>query len=106
QALGIPAQQQVLVRSSATDAARYLAGLPVSAGSPLTRLTGDPLWITHANAMNAGFAKLDQRLLANIRNWQAEYLAPVTRFSRTCLYLFSGPDFLYPDTLYPDCSTY
>src|SRR6202011_1907304 len=26
--------------------------------------------------------------------------------SRTCLYFFSGPDFLYADTLYPDCTTY
>lgn len=34
-----PIQQQIIQRSSATDAARYLAGMPVSAESPLTRLT-------------------------------------------------------------------
>jgi hypothetical protein len=104
--LRVPGQQQVVARSSATDAARYLAGLPVSAESPLTGLTRDPAWIAHSNVMNAGFSKLEQRLLNNIRNWQAEFLAPVTRFSRTCLYFFSGPDFLYADTLYPDCTTY
>lgn len=80
--------------------------MPVSAGSPLARLTLDPRWIAHANAMNAAFAKLDQLQLSNIRTWAAEFLAPVTRFSRTCLYFFSGPDFLYVDTLYPDCTTY
>jgi hypothetical protein len=101
-----PQRQQVAQRSSASDAARYLAGMPVSAGSPLVRLTGDSVWIAHSNAMNAGFAKLDQSRLSNMRTWQAEFLAPATGFSRTCLYFFSGPDFLYPDTLYPDCTTY
>jgi hypothetical protein len=101
-----PGLQQIPERSSANDAARYLAGLPVSAESPLTGLTGDPFWNAHSNAMNAGFTKLDQRQLSNIRVWRAEFLAPATRFSRTCLYFFSGPDFLYADTLYPDCTIY
>jgi hypothetical protein len=104
--LRIPEQPPIAERSSATDAARYLAGMPVSAQSPLAGLTGDPRWIAHANVMNAAFAKLDQRLLTNIRSWQAEFLAPATGFSRTCLYFFSGPDFLYVDTLYPNCTTY
>jgi hypothetical protein len=93
-------------QSSATDAARYLAGMPVSARSPLAGLTGDPRWVAHANAMDTAFAHLDQRQLTNMRNWQADYLAPVTSSSRTCLYFFSGPDFLLPDTFYPDCNTY
>jgi hypothetical protein len=101
-----PEQQQVVQRSSATDAARYLAGLPVSAESPLTTLTRDPRWIAYSNAMNAAFSKLDQHQLNNIRSWRAEFLAHATIFSRTCLYFFSGPDFLYADTLYPDCTTY
>jgi hypothetical protein len=101
-----PNQQQFIQRSSATDAARYLAGMPVSAESPLTRLTSDPRWIAYSNAMNAAFSKLDQIQLSNIRIWRAEFLAPATKFSHTCLYFFSGPDFLYADTFYPDCNTY
>lgn len=80
--------------------------MPVSDGSPLAGLTRDPRWIAHANAMDAAFARLDQRQLSGIRNWQADFLAPVTRSSRTCLYFFSGPDFLYADAFYPDCTTY
>jgi hypothetical protein len=99
-------QQRIIQRSSATDAARYLAGMPVSAESPLTKLTSDPRWIAHSNAMNAAFSKLDQVQLSDIRIWRAEFLAPVTKFSRPCLYFFSGPDFLYADTFYPDCNTY
>ena len=102
----LPIQRQIIQRSSATDAARYLAGMPLSAESPLTRLTSDPRWIAYSNAMTAAFSKLDQVQLSDIRIWRAEFLAPVTKFSRTCLYFFSGPDFLYADTFYPDCNTY
>jgi hypothetical protein len=56
--------------------------------------------------MNAAFSKLDHVQLSDIRIWRGEFLAPVTKFSRPCLYFFSGPDFLYPDTFYPDCNTY
>src|SRR5260370_42189978 len=101
-----PIQQQIIQRSSATDAARYLASLPMSAQSPLTRLTSDPRWIAHSNAMNAAFSKLDQVQLSDMRISRAEFLAPATKFSRTCLYFLSGPDFLYADTFYPDCNTY
>jgi hypothetical protein len=103
---GRPGQQQVVEPSNATDAARYLAGMPVSAESPLTRLTRDPRWISYSNGMNAAFSKLEQRQLNNIRSWRAEFLAPATAFSRTCLYFFSGPDFFYADAFYPDCNTY
>ncbi len=96
----------VIQRSSATDAARYLAGMPVMEGSPLAPLTSDPRWQAHAQAMNSGFAQLEQRQLSNIRIWRSEFLAPVTQSSHTCLYFFSGPDFLFADTFYPDCVNY
>jgi len=92
--------------ASATDVARYLAGMPVSQGSPLEGLTRDPQWIAHSNAMNTSFTALDQRQINNIRIWRAEALAPVTQPSRVCLYLFGGPDFLYANAFFPDASTY
>jgi hypothetical protein len=90
--------------SDATDAARYLAGLPVSEGSSLSSLTQDPHWQAHAAAMNSAFAQLEQRQLSNIRVWRSEMIP--TGGSKTCLYYFSGPDFLYADTFFPDCTTY
>jgi hypothetical protein len=101
-----PFPQQAVQRSSATDIARYLAGMPVPPASPLNRLTADPRWIAYSNAMNAAFSRLEQRQLTSMRTWQAQFLAPATQFSRVCLYFFSGADFLYADTFYPDCTTY
>jgi hypothetical protein len=90
--------------SDATDAARYLAGLPVADNSSLASLTRDPRWQTHAAAMNAAFAQLEQRQLSNIRVWRSDMIP--SGGSKTCLYYFSGPDFLYADTFFPDCTTY
>ena len=90
--------------SSATDAARYLAGLPVPDNSSLSSLTRDPRWQAHAAAMNTAFAQLEQRQLSNIRVWRADMIP--AGGSKTCLYCFSGPDFLYADAFFPDCTTY
>ncbi len=90
--------------SDATDAARYLAGLPVSDSSTLSALTRDSRWQAHAAAMNTAFAQLEQRQLSNIRVWRADMIP--AGGSKTCLYYFSGPDFLYADTFFPDCTTY
>ena len=89
-----------------TDAGRYLAGLPVADNSTLAPLTRNARWQAHASAMNSAFATLDRRQLSNIRIWRSELLAPVTASSKTCVYYFGGPDFLYADAFYPDCSTY
>lgn len=101
----IQAQPTTAARSSdATDAARYLAGLPVADNSSLSSLTRDPHWQAHAAAMNTAFAQLDQRQLSNIRVWRSDMIP--AGGSKTCLYYFSGPDFLYADAFFPDCTTY
>ena len=92
--------------SPANNAARYLAGMPVSPGSPLAVLTQDPTWQAHARAMNQAFSQLEQRQLDNARMFSAEVIAPVTQQSHTCVYLFSGPDFLYADAMFSTCSTF
>ncbi|MBV8532235.1 MAG: hypothetical protein JO207_00350 [Verrucomicrobia bacterium] len=100
------APQALISSAPANDAARYLAGLPVTPGSPLAVLAQDPRWLAHARAMNLAFAQLDQRQMNNIRVFQADNIAPATQQSHTCVYLFSGPDFLYADALFPNCSTF
>lgn len=56
--------------------------------------------------MNQAFSQLEQRQLNNIRIFRAENITPATQSSHTCLYLFSGPDFLYADAMFSDCSTF
>ena len=101
-----PAPQTAARSSPENDTARYLAGLPLAPGSPLTALTQDLRWAAHARTMNLAFSQLEQHQLNNIRIFRSENIAPVTQASHTCLYLFSGPDFLYADAMFGHCSTF
>jgi hypothetical protein len=88
---------------SANDTARFLAGLPPAAESPLTPLTKDPSWQRHARFFDTAFEKLEQRQLSKIRGWAD---ANLTAARPTMFYMFSGPDFLYADAFYSKASTY
>ena len=85
------------------DTARFLAGMPPSADSPLTPLTKDPAWQRHARFFDQAFAQLEQRQLAKIRAWSDTNLAAPRP---TMFYMFSGPDFLYADAFYGKATTY
>ena len=93
-------------RASINDTACFLAGLPVSAGSPLEPLTRDPAWQQHANFFNQAWSKLDARQLQGIRAWQAEYLPEATAPMPVAYYMFSGPDLLYVEQFFPNASVY
>jgi hypothetical protein len=101
-----PAPQTAVKSSPENDTARFLAGLAPASGSPLTALSQDPRWGIHARAMNLAFSQLEQRQLGNIRIFRSENVAPATQASRVCVYLFSGPDFLYADAMFGHCYTF
>jgi hypothetical protein len=88
---------------TADDTARFLAGMPPSAESPLTPLTKDPSWQHHAKFFDAAFAQLQQRQLSKIHTWADTNLAAPRP---TMFYMFSGPDFLYANAFYPKATTY
>jgi hypothetical protein len=88
---------------TADDAARFLAGMPPSADSPLTPLTNDPAWQRHARFFDAAFAELEKRQLSKIRAWADTNLAAPRP---TMFYMFSGPDFLYADAFHSRATTY
>src|SRR5271167_5083871 len=95
------------VRSSeaatADDTARFLAGLPPASNSPLTALTKDPAWLAHARYFDSLFAREESAQLSKVREFSKKYL---TDKHDTMLYMFSGPDFLYATSFFPNASTY
>jgi hypothetical protein len=72
---------------TADDTARFLAGLQPSSNSPLAVLTNDPAWLSHARNLDSIFAREENK-------------------HDTMLYMFSGPDFLYAASFFPNASTY
>ena len=89
--------------ASADDTARFLAGMPPSAGSPLALLTKDPSWQQHARSMDRAFAELEKRQISRIRVWAGTNLVSP---KPAMFYMFSGPDFLYAEAFFSRASTY
>ena len=102
----MPAPEVPVVPASINDTAHFLAGLPVSPGSPLVTLTQDPVWQRHASFFDEAWAKLDARQFAGIRDWEASYLPDAIQAIPTVFYMFSGPDFLYANQFFPNARTY
>ncbi len=89
--------------ASANDTARFLAGMPPSADSPLARLTQDRSWQQHAKSMDKAFAEIDRRQVSRIQAWVTANLSSP---KPVMFYMFSGPDFLYADAFFPRATTY
>lgn len=87
------------------DQARFIAGMPVSEGSPLAALTHDPAWQQHSQEINQMWSRLEGRSLGKARAWSANFVR-ASRGTSPCYYLFSGPDILYAKTVFPFSSTY
>lgn len=85
--------------------ARFLAGLPVP-GSSLEKKTSDPAWLEHAAELDNEWAQFEKTQLAHIREWAAQALGPAFTSRRSVFYMFSGPDFLYPNAFFPNAGTY
>jgi hypothetical protein len=89
--------------SNPNDDARFLAGLPPSAGSPLAALTRNAAWQRHARWYDSNWDTLEKRQLSKVRAWSERHL---TNRQDTLYYMFSGPDFLYADAFFPQASNY
>ncbi len=90
---------------SPNDQARFLAGLPVR-GSALEAYSRENAYATHASFLDTAWARKEQRSLAQIRAWAGANGQDFHGKSGTVFYMFSGPDFLYANTFFPNASTY
>ena len=89
--------------ATADDTARFLAGLRPSPNSPLVAFTNDPAWLSHARNLDSIFAREESVQLSKVREFSKKYLSDK---HDTVLYMFSGPDFLYATSFFPNASTY
>jgi hypothetical protein len=99
--VSVPARAHAAATPNET--ARFLAGLPVAPESPLAPLARDRGWQQHSDVMNKTWADLEKRQLSPIRAWSK---ANLTERRPITFYFFSGPDFLYVDSFYPNSDTY
>ena len=77
--------------------------MPLSSSSPLAAFANDPAWLLHGRNLDSIFAREESVQLTKVREFSKKYL---TDKRDTMLYMFSGPDFLYATSFFPNASTY
>jgi len=90
-------------RATADDTARFLAGMRPSILSTLGGASRDADWQAHAAQMDGAWASFEQRQMNRVRVWASANLPPPRP---TMFYMFSGPDFLHAEALFPHALTY
>ena len=93
------------VVASANDTAHFLAGMPVSSGSPLGPFAQTATWQEHSRTLEERFTNLIPRF-QKIAAWRTAYLPESNEGMPVAFYMFSGPDFLYVDQFFPNASVY
>ncbi|MCC6947920.1 MAG: hypothetical protein IT539_09155 [Bradyrhizobiaceae bacterium] len=88
--------------ASPDETARYLAGMPTPADSPLARFR-DASWQQHAKYFDSAWDKLENAQLSKVRKWTNENNRVP---ARPLFYTFSGPDFVYANAFFPEATTY
>ena len=94
------------VEVSIDDTARFLAGLPPERDPFLIELAGERSWKHHASQLDKAWHGLEKGRLAKVRAWSATHIPAAASTQGTMFYMFSGPDFLYADAIYPGATTY
>jgi len=85
----------------ANDAARFLAGLPGTEGSPYAALEATEAWKEHRRLLDATWKEAEAEQLPGLHKFQADELSDPTLAGRTVFYPFSGPDALTATAYFP-----
>lgn len=101
------------------DNARFIAGMKSEEGSDFSKFEKNPDWKQYAAWYNNTWARLEKGQLKKIKSWSEQELVfnnsfPVSQQnnsnnesqSHTMFYPFSGADFLYATTLFPNADQY
>src|SRR5579863_4668482 len=74
----------------ANDAARFLAGLPGTEGSPYAALEATGAWQEHRLLLDATWKEAEAEQFPGLRKFQADELSDPALAGRTVFYPFSG----------------
>ena len=88
------------------ERAHFLAGMPLSEGSPLKKLEALPDWHGHQDELELRWNRAQASRFKAMSEWSAAELRPKIDESLPLLYLFGGPDFVTANMLYPKAPRY
>lgn len=101
----IPEVEPLVANDTLTDLARLFAGMPLDSGSVFFAKTQTAAWKNYSASMQTTWDRC-QKNLSKVDTLSQNDLADINAKIKTVFYPFSGPDFIYPNTLFPDADEY
>jgi len=89
-----------------TDTAKLIAGMKIDDASPLAEIENTSAWINHAQYFQNQWPTLENQQLSKVRTWSQSELKSINESAPSIFYPFSGPDFLYAYSLFPNAKEY
>ena len=87
------------------DCARFLAGMPVPAGSPFSQAASTAFYNDHRVFMDGFWKKVEEENISRINAWRGDAFR-LTNNVNLAFYPLSGADFVNLYTVYPKCNEY
>lgn len=81
--------------------AKFLAGVPLPATSPLAAAQGDAFYQKHAAMFEKMWARFNEFYFSPMLEWSAQELSPRINLALPLVYFFGGPDLLHAMAFYP-----
>ena len=89
-----------------SNIALYLAGMMPDTTAPFNTLVKNPQWISYTKSSDSTWKRVEDRNLTKIKHWRDTELVQINKETKTLFYPFSGPDFLYATTFFPNAEKY
>ena len=85
-----------------TNTAKILAGINTETDDKFSNLEHSPAWQSHYSSINNSWSQLESRQISKVQQWSVEELKDINATKPSIFYPFSGPDFLYSYSLFPE----
>ncbi len=92
----------VKINKAYTDIAKFISGMKVDEKSDLYELSQSESFRSYSKSFDSSWSKLEKKRLSKMRTWAEAGLVDLNKNIKTLFYPFSGPDFLYAQTFFPN----
>ena len=90
-----------------TDLSRVIAGMPIEGNdSVFAEIQASEYYKSYKTFTDETFGKVKANMLEPVKKWCADNSVGTTLEDPTCFYPFSGPDFMFANTFYPEAKNY
>ncbi|HNW99513.1 MAG TPA: hypothetical protein PKK00_13990 [Bacteroidales bacterium] len=100
-------RQNLTCTSYYDNIAQLLSGmLPDTSINEFSNIVKKSEWKSYSASFDSAWNAVNERSLKKVNTWSGSQLAEINKKTKTLFYPFSGPDFMYATTFFPNAEKY